>query len=139
MKTIVKLHYSTRNKAALFRILETAASRGWSGLFRMFRQNKASRSKTSLDERPIALPIQLRMNKAKRGRLMPKRDRSPLEYFQELLTVNEVARWLKLKPSTIRAYAERGSLPCIRVGNRLRFLTSDVGSWIARRHEKGDQ
>ena len=57
--------------------------------------------------------------------------------LQELLAVEDVARILKLKVSTVRAYAERGSLPCVRLGNRLRFLPSDVGLWIAQRHSKG--
>jgi excisionase family DNA binding protein len=52
-----------------------------------------------------------------------------------LLTVDEVAAKLKLKPSTIRAYAERGILPCVRVGNRLRFKPSDLDLWIARRYQ----
>ena len=45
---------------------------------------------------------------------------------------------LQLRPSTVRAYAERGSLSCVRVGNRLRFRPSDVNLWIERRHSKGD-
>jgi excisionase family DNA binding protein len=62
---------------------------------------------------------------------------SPLKYLQDLLSVEDVARILQLKQSTVRAYAERGSMPCVRVGNRLRFLPSDVGAWIERRHAKG--
>jgi excisionase family DNA binding protein len=60
-----------------------------------------------------------------------------LQYLQDLLTPEDVARMLKVKLSTVRAYAERGSLPCVRVGNRLRFLPSDVSSWIEQRHAKG--
>jgi excisionase family DNA binding protein len=62
---------------------------------------------------------------------------SPPSYLQTLLSVEDVARLLQLKPSTVRAYAERGSMPCVRVGNRLRFLPSDVGAWIEQRHAKG--
>ena len=57
--------------------------------------------------------------------------------LEALLTVDDVAQILRLKPSTIRAYAERGSLPCVLVGNRLRFKPSDVDLWIARRYRKG--
>ena len=67
----------------------------------------------------------------------PKMSQGPAHRLVELLAVEDVARILKLKPSTIRAYAERGSLPCVRVGNRLRFLPSDVGLWISRRYRKG--
>jgi excisionase family DNA binding protein len=58
-------------------------------------------------------------------------------FLEDLLAVEDVARMLKLRPSTIRAYAERGSLPSVLVGNRLRFRPSDVGLWIARRYRKG--
>ena len=59
------------------------------------------------------------------------------EFLQRLLTVDDVAEMLQLKPSTVRAYAERSTLPCVRIGNRLRFLPSDVGAWIEQRHAKG--
>lgn len=62
---------------------------------------------------------------------------NPADFLQPLMTVEDVAKLLKLKPSTVRAYAERGSLPCACLGNRLRFRPSDVGLWIARRFEKG--
>ena len=57
------------------------------------------------------------------------------DQLEGLLTVDEVATMLRLKPSTIRAYAERCTLPCVRVGNRLRFKPSDLDLWIARRYQ----
>lgn len=57
--------------------------------------------------------------------------------LEPLLTVADVAGLLRLKPSTVRAYTERGMLPCVRIGGRLRFHPSDVSAWIARRHSKG--
>ena len=57
--------------------------------------------------------------------------------LQGLLTVEQVATILQLKPSTIRAYAERGTLSCVRLGGRLRFVPSDVAEWIEQRHSKG--
>jgi excisionase family DNA binding protein len=56
---------------------------------------------------------------------------------QRLLSVDDVADALQLKASTVRAYAERGSMSCVRVGNRLRFRPSDVDLWIEQRHSKG--
>ena len=55
----------------------------------------------------------------------------------QLLTVENVAEMLQLKPSTVRAYAERGSISCVRAGNRLRFRASDVDLWIEQRRSKG--
>jgi excisionase family DNA binding protein len=36
----------------------------------------------------------------------------------ELLTVEETAVLLKVKPSTVRAWARSGRLPCVRLGPR---------------------
>ena len=58
--------------------------------------------------------------------------------LEHLITVEQVAEVLALRPSTVRAYAERGSLPCVRMGGRLRFRPSDVAEWIEQRHSKGE-
>ncbi len=57
--------------------------------------------------------------------------------LEQLLTADEVATLLRLRPSTVRTYAERGSLSCVRIGGRLRFRPSDVRLWIEQRHSKG--
>jgi excisionase family DNA binding protein len=56
---------------------------------------------------------------------------------QPLFTVPEVAALLRVKPSTVRAYAQHGVLPCVRIGNRLRFVPSDIDQWIELRRSKG--
>lgn len=52
-----------------------------------------------------------------------------------LLTVPEVAAWLRVQPSTIYAWAAAGRLPCLRLGGRLRFHRGDVASWLYGRKE----
>jgi excisionase family DNA binding protein len=52
-----------------------------------------------------------------------------------LLTVRDVAGWLSIHEKTIYEWAEKGKLPCIRVGNRLRFDASDVSRWLQARKE----
>jgi excisionase family DNA binding protein len=69
------------------------------------------------------------------GGLAPMRQ-SPTG-LEVLLTVNQVADLLQIQPSTVRAYAERGVLACVRVGNRLRFAPSDLSLWIEQRRMKG--
>ncbi len=44
---------------------------------------------------------------------------------EEYLTVDEVARRLKLNPQTIRNWIDRGSMPAVRIGRRVRVLRSD--------------
>jgi excisionase family DNA binding protein len=43
-----------------------------------------------------------------------------------LLTVDEVATILRLKPETIRSMARRGDLPAIKIGRVWRFKSSSI-------------
>ena len=54
---------------------------------------------------------------------------------RRLLTVREVAEWLRVHEKTIYEWAERGKLPCFKIGNRLRFEASDVSRWLQARKE----
>lgn len=54
---------------------------------------------------------------------------------EPLLTVPEVAAWLRVKPSTVYAWVERGELACFRLGGRLRFSRNQVLRWIEAREE----
>ncbi len=48
-----------------------------------------------------------------------------------LMTVEEVAAYLQLKPETIRAMTRRGQLPGLKVGTRrLRFRKTDIDAWL---------
>jgi hypothetical protein len=49
-------------------------------------------------------------------------DRRP----EALLDVNGAAQMLHMSPTAVRSAAYRGSLPCVRVGTRLRFRPSDL-------------
>lgn len=52
---------------------------------------------------------------------------------RELWTVEQVATFLSLKAGTVRAYAERRTLPHVRIGGRLRFRPEDVEAFVERR------
>ena len=43
-----------------------------------------------------------------------------------LLTVDDVAKFLRLKPATIRSMARRGELPAIKLGRVWRFKRSSI-------------
>jgi excisionase family DNA binding protein len=45
---------------------------------------------------------------------------------EPLLTVEEVARYLRLEPETVRAMARRGELPALKVGRVWRFSKSSL-------------
>lgn len=52
-----------------------------------------------------------------------------------LLTVRELARYLQLNEKTVYEWVGEGRLPCIRLGNRIRFAPNDITRWLASRKE----
>ena len=52
---------------------------------------------------------------------------------ERLLKVRDIAQYLNIHEKTVYLWAKRGNLPCIRVGNRLRFSLADVSRWVAQR------
>ncbi len=55
----------------------------------------------------------------------------------EVLTLEEVAAFLKLSPDTIRSRAEEGDLPGKRFGNEWRFARLAVLAWLADGETRG--
>lgn len=47
-----------------------------------------------------------------------------------LLTVDELANYLQLRPETIRAMARRGELPALKVGRMWRFDPDLIAKWV---------
>lgn len=50
--------------------------------------------------------------------------------FEEILTLKEVATYLKLAEKTAYRLAAEGKLPGFKVGGSWRFKQSDIESWI---------
>ncbi len=48
----------------------------------------------------------------------------------EILTVKEVAELLKIKISTVYAWAEQRKIPCYRLNGSLRFHKQDLTRWL---------
>jgi excisionase family DNA binding protein len=48
----------------------------------------------------------------------------------EMLTVAEVADLFKLNPQTLRNWIDRGELPCVRVGRRVRIRWEDMEAFM---------
>lgn len=55
------------------------------------------------------------------------------------LDVADVAAWLKLKPSTVRAAAAARRLPATRVNGVWRFLESELRAFLDRHHTRAGQ
>jgi excisionase family DNA binding protein len=56
-----------------------------------------------------------------------------VETFDDYLTVNEIAKTLKLNPQTVRNWIDRGELRAVRVGSRrVRVLRADLDAYPAQ-------
>lgn len=56
--------------------------------------------------------------------------------IDEVLTIKEVAQYLKVNERTIYRLAASGELPGFRVGNAWRFKQSDLATWVAKQTQK---
>lgn len=54
-----------------------------------------------------------------------------------MLTIAEVARYLKLHELTVRRLAREGELPAFKVGRQWRIKRNLLENWIAERSGKG--
>ncbi len=50
----------------------------------------------------------------------------------EIMTLEEVARYLKLKPQTIYTWAQQKKIPAAKLGKEWRFKRSIVDEWFNR-------
>lgn len=48
----------------------------------------------------------------------------------QMMTVEEVASYLKMKTVTIYKHAQQGKLPCFKVGASWRFKRATLDKWI---------
>lgn len=48
----------------------------------------------------------------------------------KILTVKDVSNLLKIKISTVYAWAEQGKIPCHKMNGTLRFIEQDIIAWM---------
>lgn len=47
-----------------------------------------------------------------------------------LMTVEEVAAYLRVKPSTVYDWAKRGKIPAVKIGRLWRFESEEIEAWV---------
>lgn len=57
--------------------------------------------------------------------------------MNKLLTVDEVAAWLQVKPRTIYQWVHEGYMPVIKLGALVRFDPASVSAWVKKRETPG--
>ncbi|UCD55293.1 MAG: helix-turn-helix domain-containing protein [Candidatus Omnitrophota bacterium] len=50
-----------------------------------------------------------------------------------LMTIDEIAKYLRMKKVTIYKHAQEGKVPGFKVGSKWRFKKSTVDKWIAHK------
>jgi excisionase family DNA binding protein len=55
--------------------------------------------------------------------------------MEELVTVQEVALYLKMNPQTIYRFAQQGRIPALKVGSRWRFRPADIEAWLQQQDD----
>jgi excisionase family DNA binding protein len=53
----------------------------------------------------------------------------------DILTLPELATYLKLAERTVYAYAQRGLLPGIKIGSSWRFRRADIDVWLEKQRK----
>ena len=59
------------------------------------------------------------------------------ERVGDILTVLEVARFLRVPKSTVYKLARVGELPASKIGKHWRFLRRDIHEWLRLRSQQG--
>jgi excisionase family DNA binding protein len=55
---------------------------------------------------------------------------------EALLTVPEVADYLRVKPRTVYQWVWRRRIPFVKAGATVRFRRAEIDDWLARRNRK---
>lgn len=50
--------------------------------------------------------------------------------MDEIMNIEEVAKYLKLKPQTIYSWAQQGKIPAAKLGKEWRFRRSLIDMWF---------
>ena len=54
----------------------------------------------------------------------------------DIITIKEVAEYLKIKEATVYSLAAKGEIPAFKVGGSWRFDKADIENWIAKQKKK---
>lgn len=55
--------------------------------------------------------------------------------YDEVLTIDELATYLKVSKSTLYKLAQEGKLPGQKIGKHWRFLRSTIDQWLANQSQ----
>ena len=53
-----------------------------------------------------------------------------MEGFEEIMTLEETAKYLKIGKSTLYKMAREGKIPAVKIANQWRFRKEDINKWL---------
>ena len=56
---------------------------------------------------------------------------------EDILTIRDVAEYLKVTEKTVYGLAQKRKIPCFKVGGQWRFRREDLQAWIATQTAEG--
>jgi len=63
------------------------------------------------------------------------------QYNEQLLTPEDLSKWLNIKLSTIYKWSAMEYIPCVKLGGKIRgsirFVRLEVITWLRRRSRRG--
>ena len=59
-----------------------------------------------------------------------------MEGFEEIMTLEETARYLKIGKSTLYKMAREGKIPAVKIANQWRFRKEDIDKWFQEIRDK---
>jgi excisionase family DNA binding protein len=80
---------------------------------------------------PTGVSVRIRRRRP-RGRIMGGwgcRQTPPVRVSM-LLTIKELAEQLRIKPSTLYAWASQSKIPCVRIHGLIRFRPEEIERWL---------
>ena len=55
--------------------------------------------------------------------------------MEELLTISELSRYLKISKPTLYKMVEKGKIPALKIANQWRFKKEDINMWIEKQRK----
>jgi excisionase family DNA binding protein len=55
--------------------------------------------------------------------------------MEELLTLKELSKYLKISKPTIYKMVEQGKIPALKIANQWRFKKGDIDSWLEKQRK----
>ena len=56
-----------------------------------------------------------------------------------IMTLDEVAKYLRIHKSTVYRMTKEGKIPAIKIGNQWRFKKNKIDEWLGKQGDKKDK